>query len=110
VRDLELQPDAAKQNLNANIRLVASLPEKCVRHQFETRNRKGKMKTTTLFLILFLTASTSGRKPRPPCASRQPAPAVPRARQHQQFGGRPAAPVAPAAPAAPNNAPGIRRP
>ena len=47
-------PTAPKQHLNANIRLVASY-QKNARRQFETRNRKGKMKTTTLALILFLT-------------------------------------------------------
>ncbi len=55
VRDLELQPDAAAPASQRQHPARRQLPEKSGRRQFETRNRKGKMKTTTLALILFLT-------------------------------------------------------
>ena len=67
VRDLELQPDTAAPASQRQHPAGRQLPEKSGRRQFETCNRKGKMKTTILALILFLTAldlraQTAGRK------------------------------------------------
>ncbi len=56
VRDLELQPDPPRQRLSANIRLVASYQKNSTAAAAaKTVNRKGKMKTTLLALVLALT-------------------------------------------------------
>ncbi len=76
VLDLELQPDPAKHNLVANIRLVASYQKKsaaCL-HQCPTCNQKGKMKTTPILLLLLITASGLWAQTPPPAGAPVPAP------------------------------------
>jgi len=71
VRDLELQPDGPRLHLNANIRLVASYQKIQLRQRapppgrFQAFNQNRKMKTTTLILILFLTALAFLAQPTP---------------------------------------------
>ena len=80
VRDLELQPDGPRQHLNANIRLVASYQKNPTAPGraavSKSQPQKRKMKTTTLALILFLTAlefwAQTAAQPAPSAAAFQP--------------------------------------